>query len=101
MSISSSTQQTVTSFTYLSSLQILRGIAAIIVMLGHIVGKIKHEYPQESIPDYFLSFWKVSAVGVDVFFVLSGIVMVLVTSNYSNDTSYIRDFLKKRFVRIY
>ncbi|MGR5320207.1 acyltransferase family protein [Vibrio sp. DNB22_19_1] len=83
------------------TVQILRGLAALIVMIGHTVGKLKHEYSQEAMPDLFLSIWKVSALGVDVFFILSGIVMVLVTRDSQNKSNDIKCFVIKRVFRIY
>lgn len=87
--------------TEVASIQILRGLAALVVVLGHTIGKIKHEYPKESIPQLFLDLWHISALGVDIFFVLSGLIMVLVTKDIQNNKENIQSFIKKRIIRIY
>lgn len=73
----------------LVSLQCLRGIAALMVVVHHVL----HQTPG------FLSVWTTNAwqAGVDLFFVISGFVMVYVTNN--RERSPVR-FLAMRAARI-
>ncbi|MCH2055390.1 MAG: acyltransferase, partial [Thalassotalea sp.] len=87
------------SHKQLVSIQVLRAIAALSVVIGHIIGKVKHEYSE--VPDIYLSFWQISAFGVDIFFIISGVVMVLVSQTDSHDIVQIKRFLKHRLFRIY
>jgi exopolysaccharide production protein ExoZ len=81
------------------SIQVLRGLAALIVVMGHSVGKLKHEY--QTSPEWLLNVWKVSALGVDVFFILSGLVMVLVSNQAASSYQYSKKFLLNRIIRIF
>ncbi|MGR7258445.1 acyltransferase family protein [Klebsiella aerogenes] len=73
----------------LVSIQILRCLAAIVVVLYHIGEKIK--------VDSNTGFFQVGAIGVDIFFIVSGFIMMLVSQRETKATV----FLKKRFVRIF
>lgn len=55
----------------LVSIQILRCLAAIVVVLYHIGEKIK--------VDSNTGFFQVGAIGVDIFFIVSGFIMMLVS----------------------
>lgn len=73
----------------LVSLQCLRGIAALMVVIHHVI----HQSPG------FLSIWPTEAwqAGVDLFFVISGFVMVYVTSKREQSAT---QFLAMRGARI-
>lgn len=73
----------------LVSLQVLRGIAALMVVVHHVI----HQSPG------FLSLWPTEAwqAGVDLFFVISGFVMVYVTSKRERSAA---QFLAMRAARI-
>ncbi|CNF00543.1 TPA: acyltransferase [Yersinia enterocolitica] len=70
----------------LELIQVLRAFAAILVVMNHYPGRLQ----------VFASGY----IGVDLFFVISGVIMVITTN--SNDTSgrYAVDFMIKRFSRI-
>lgn len=73
----------------ITSLQVVRAIAAISVVINHMIG---------ASPGEFLYFTRsIGNVGVDLFFVLSGLVMVLTL----RDTDSSWTFIKKRIIRIY
>lgn len=75
---------------HLSSLQYLRAIAAMSVVYFHAVIQIEHSSVVGLYP-------KVGAVGVDIFFVLSGFVMWMTTAGKHNTPL---QFMKRRIVRI-
>lgn len=78
-----------------NSIQILRGIAAVFVMLYHAT---KHYHLKG---DVFLNnFFKTGFLGVDIFFVLSGFVISISSASYFRNHDSL-GFLKKRFIRIY
>ena len=71
------------------SIQYLRGLAAVLVLASHAL-----LYP---LVDHHLGFSRLGWLGVILFFVISGFIMVVVTgrSNFSAT-----DFLRRRFIRI-
>lgn len=76
-------------------IQILRGFAAIFVMLYH----ASRHYQAHEI-SFLGGFFKYGFFGVDIFFVLSGFVIYYSSFKYmENGDSF--DFLKKRIIRIY
>ena len=77
---------------YFQSLESLRGIAALIVVLYH-VGWM---YPL-----YDIGFIRNGALMVDLFFVLSGFVMVHCYREYFFENNGLLKFLKARFWRLY
>jgi exopolysaccharide production protein ExoZ len=78
-----------------SLIQILRGFAAVFVMLYHAT----RHYNLKN--DVFLNnFFKTGFLGVDIFFVLSGFVISISSFHYFNNQDSI-GFIKKRFIRIY
>lgn len=60
----------------LYGIQHLRFVAAMMVVLTHALGSIADRDPDGIIPD-----WRVGVTGVDIFFVISGFIMVLITEN--------------------
>lgn len=90
-----------TALQKLHSIQALRGIAAFLVMLFH-CAEIQREGlgPDRQAEIELLSgFWNQGYAGVDLFFVISGFVMVYVTQNYG--AKDMGRFLYKRAARIY
>lgn len=83
--------------TVLHSVQLLRAIAAILVVLFHMQLAVADELRPSIIPleTYLFSF---GAVGVHIFFVISGLVMVITT--YGRPFSPY-EFLRRRVLRIY
>lgn len=76
----------------------LRGIAAVAVVLTHLLISVR-EYGGSiwtKVPNFFLG-----NMGVDLFFVISGFVIVWVTKARLINYSSVSQFLLKRFTRIY
>jgi len=84
-----------------ANVQSLRGIAALLVVLAHLL-VVESKYS----PDQFLGTWmSFGQVGVDLFFVISGFIMVHVANNMQrpkniNGTSSL-EFLFARMSRVY
>lgn len=69
------------------TIQILRAVAAVWVIFAHL--------SSDSHP-----FWRIGVVGVDIFFALSGFVMVLSTNTLRERPNAALIFLRRRFIRI-
>jgi len=80
------------------NIQALRGIAVLFVVLYHIIA-IETKYN----PSYIVmfDFFKIGNIGVDIFFIISGFIMVTVTKNYFKDRNKFYKFMYLRFTRIY
>ena len=79
---------------FLISIQALRSIAALCVVIGHAITEIHqagHAFPQ--LPFNFV-------IGVDVFFVVSGFVMVLTGSKRPEAPSASAEFLRRRVIGV-
>lgn len=82
---------------HLPGIQALRGVAALLVALGHI-----YVMETKTGPDSLLGAWSVyGAVGVDLFFVISGFIMVHVTRDNARGSRAAGAFLVRRAARIY
>ena len=87
----------------LQSIQALRGIAALLVLLAHI-GVIELRLLSVSTSDetpLLLQPLANGVSGVDIFFVISGFIMVYVSQSYVSSVRQSADFLIARFVRVY
>ena len=84
------------------SIQALRGIAAMLVLIFHIA-EFQQEHVIPNSPDYQLTlgFWNYGYNGVDLFFVISGFIMVYVTHEILPSFRSARHFLWSRITRIY
>lgn len=78
------------------SIQLLRAIAVILVVYVHIVDSSKFANPQQN-HFFYLENW--GAIGLDLFFVISGFIMTVITPNYVITKNW-KDFLLKRALRI-
>ena len=82
----------------LHSLQALRGIAVLAVLLFHIIA-VEGKYSAGATLLAYEALWL--QLGVDLFFVISGFVMVLVTRNRFQQPRELGRFLFHRIARIY
>lgn len=78
-------------------IQILRGVASLLVVILHIAG-IEKDFPNSKLLSSYFNF---GVVGVDIFFVLSGFIMAATTNIYSASYFYIKNFWKRRLLRVY
>jgi exopolysaccharide production protein ExoZ len=79
------------------NIQSLRGIAVLAVVVFHFIG-IQRKYS----PDYALpEFMQLGAVGVDIFFLISGFLMMTVTRSFLPGSKSMLRFVLHRGIRIY
>lgn len=82
----------------LLSVQALRGIAALLVVLFHLDAMFREGAPRSR---DFGDFWARGFAGVDMFFVISGFIMVYVTQDLTPKLKNAGRFLYARITRIY
>jgi exopolysaccharide production protein ExoZ len=78
-------------------IQLLRGIAAVLVVLYH----YRHDVTDPFAAYGFHSLFVNAPVGVDIFFVVSGFIMWVTTSKLSGGMADAASFVGKRFARIW
>lgn len=78
-------------------IQVLRGVAALLVVLLHATGNVRLSLDQS----FLFGIFEFGGAGVDIFFVISGYIITYTSYKYLGERSYIPVFLQKRFVRIY
>ena len=86
-----------TSSKRLHNVQALRGIAVLLVVFLHTYATEKKYSPDQILPDFL----QLGAMGVDIFFVISGFIMVTVTHNKPAQWQLATQFLISRATRIY
>ncbi|MGJ0484950.1 MAG: acyltransferase family protein [Methylomicrobium sp.] len=80
------------------NIQALRGIAVMLVIAFHLAGnEEKYGHGYTILPDFLA----IGSSGVDIFFVISGFVMVTITRGRFRKTGAIRKFIYHRVTRIY
>jgi hypothetical protein len=79
-------------------IQALRGVAACMVVLVHSRSMLMGTALGKSAADHVLL---PMAMGVDLFFLISGFLMVWTTRDFDGSRAYARTFLLKRFARIW
>lgn len=83
----------------IASIQVLRGLAAVMVVFYHLMFS---EQLMSAPEDCLLSpLLKTGAAGVDLFFVISGFIMVTVTRKKFGAPGAVPEFLYSRFSRVY
>ncbi|MEL6858304.1 MAG: acyltransferase [Pseudomonadota bacterium] len=82
----------------LQSVQALRGVAALLVFMGHLIALEKIHAGRET---SLTEFWASGIFGVDLFFVISGFVIVWVGADLPQTWAAARRFSVARIVRIY
>ena len=81
----------------LQLIQVLRGIASLLVVLLHCTAN-----SSESLHQTFLgNFFSFGGAGVDIFFVLSGFIITYTNLKFIGQPDYFNFFIKRRIVRIY
>ncbi len=98
-----STNAPISRIRKLNALQALRGIAALLVMFFHIAAiqrDVAGPASQNEL-DIINGFWDRGYVGVDLFFVISGFIMVYVTQNTGRSLKDVTQFILSRITRIY
>lgn len=80
----------------LNSLQVLRGVAACLVLLYHVTKHFNYHNL-----DFLGNIFLFGYCGVDMFFVLSGFVILYTSRAFLNGSQPPMEFIKKRFIRIY
>lgn len=81
----------------LNLLQVLRGIAAILVLLAHCDLIYNQNYNQ----NFWFQIFNFGGSGVDFFFILSGFLLFYLHRNDIGNREKVNTFLRKRFTRIY
>jgi exopolysaccharide production protein ExoZ len=85
----------VTEEPKLAFIQALRGFAALAVAVSHLRFALYDQHPWLQSP------LQLGSAGVDLFFVISGFVMVYTTRSKEGSAPYASHFLAKRFLRIW
>lgn len=80
----------------LSTVQALRGVAALLVVAYHAV----NTWSQHALDHTTDGLWPNGSAGVDIFFVISGLVMVLSADRLAGRAGACRTFVRQRLVRI-
>ena len=83
----------------IESLQALRGLAAILVMLFHYRFYLRSQVENGTTIWDALFGWGI--IGVDIFFIISGFIMVYTTQNYTQSLFSTKRFLINRAIRIF
>jgi peptidoglycan/LPS O-acetylase OafA/YrhL len=84
----------------LESVQILRGIAALAVVIHHACLMVLENGAKPALLNQFGYFTDLGASGVDIFFVISGFIMVFVSHQSFGRPNAASEFWLKRLVRI-
>jgi peptidoglycan/LPS O-acetylase OafA/YrhL len=85
---------------YYSSIQVLRGLAALAVILFHVSEMLIQYSDRSGIFCSLAPLWQQGAAGVDLFFIISGFVMVQSTRTMFQQPGACWKFLRKRLIRI-
>jgi exopolysaccharide production protein ExoZ len=83
----------------LSSVQVLRGVAALTVTIAHTNAEVGWWTEYLKIPNPMPTLGT-GAAGVDLFFVISGFIMVYTSSAYFGSVAGAREFFSRRLIRI-
>jgi peptidoglycan/LPS O-acetylase OafA/YrhL len=84
----------------INSIQGLRAIAASLVVLLHVLGMVEKFSLDYSVLNNFFHFRHFGSSGVDIFFVISGFIMTVVSVNKYGSKGASVDFFKRRLIRI-
>ncbi|MFU8373737.1 acyltransferase [Raoultella ornithinolytica] len=85
-----------------NSIQALRGIAALFVVVDHTFSQFSSYNPQNGFLGIFLNnISMLGPIGVLIFFIISGYIMSMTTENKPGGLNSAKLFMKKRIFRIY
>lgn len=84
----------------INSIQGLRAIAAGLVVLLHVLGMAEKFSAEQSVLNQFFHFRHFGSSGVDIFFVISGFIMTVVSQQKYGQPSASMHFFKRRLIRI-
>lgn len=84
----------------IDSIQGLRAIAASLVVLLHVLGMAEKFSTEYSVFNNFFYLRNFGSSGVDIFFVISGFIMTVVSKNKFGSLGASVEFLKRRLIRI-
>lgn len=87
----------------LQSIQVLRGFAAFLVAMTHLVSFEREAIKENGLSEQSLTggLWENGFAGVDLFFVISGFIMVYVAANRETGVRSVADFWLARAFRIF
>ena len=85
---------------HFNSVQILRGMAALAVVLFHVSEMLIQYTDRHGLFCRFASLWHTGAAGVDLFFIISGFVMIQSTRGRFRQSGAGREFMLRRLIRI-
>lgn len=83
----------------LGSIQVLRGVAAIAVVIHHTCAVFR-EFKLPSFLAYWRQFEDLGACGVDIFFVISGFIMIYISRKKFGSEKAAGEFMKHRIRRV-
>jgi len=84
----------------IDSIQLLRAIAVISVIYNHSFIIARGNNFSDSLQSHFFNLRHWTSIGLDLFFVVSGVIMTIVTKSYLKKQNGWFEFLLKRMVRI-
>jgi exopolysaccharide production protein ExoZ len=84
---------------YFDQIQVLRGVAALLVVLHHSIGSLKYYHHYNN---YFLDLiGSIGKLGVDFFFILSGFIISFSAIEKYNSKNALKNYFLNRIIRIY
>lgn len=84
----------------IAAVQHLRGVAALLVVIHHAAENVPKYYQGQSWIDRFLQPLTLGNAAVDLFFVISGFIMMISTAGEEKSVAAARTFAKRRLIRI-
>ncbi len=84
----------------LHSIHLLRAIAALLVVAHHSIGNVAKHYRSDFFLDSFYAAHEFGAVGVDLFFVISGVIMIYIGHHKFGEKGGALTFFRQRIWRI-
>lgn len=86
--------------SFLPNMQVLRFIAAVMVLISHLDREIRNAGIGGSVAPIMDAIGVPWSCGVDLFFCISGFLMLYLTWDHFAETGYSLEFLKRRIIRV-